>query len=272
MKVVLFCGGPGVRLRDHAEVVPKAMVPVGQRPALWHVMKYYAAYGHKEFILCLGQKADAIKSYFKSYDETVSNDFTLAKGQVQLHQSDIHDWKITFVDTGINTNNGQRLQAVERYLDGDELFLANYGDSLTDLHLPTMVDYFLAQRKSACFLSVRPTQSFHLVDASSDGTVRDIRGLKQTNIWINGGYFLFRRDLFSYMRAGEELVEQPFQRMLLARQLCTFRYSGFWSRVDSYGEKQQLDELDFRGASPWVVESESSQMPRLHEYENALPV
>src|SRR5574341_155527 len=130
MKVVLFCGGLGMRLREYSEAVPKPMVPVGYRPIVWHLMRYYAHYGHKDFILCLGYKADAIKNYFLQYDETVSNDFVLSQGggKVELLGSDISDWKITFVDTGLTTNIGQRLRAVEKHLKDEEVFLANYAD------------------------------------------------------------------------------------------------------------------------------------------------
>ena len=142
MKVVIFCGGLGMRLRDFSEAVPKPMIPVGYRPILWHVMRYYAHFGHKDFILCLGYKADTIKSYFLNYDETISNDFVFAEGgkRVDLLESDIQDWTITFVDTGLNANIGQRLKAVQPFLDGEQTFLANYGDGVTNLPLPEMIE------------------------------------------------------------------------------------------------------------------------------------
>ena len=144
MKVVIFCGGLGMRLREYSETIPKPMVPVGYRPILWHVMRYYAHFGHKEFILCLGYKGDSIKKYFLEYDETVSNDFVMSEGgkKVDLLASDIHDWKITFVDTGLNSNIGMRLKAVQPFLEGEEMFLANYSDGVSDLPLPAMIDYF----------------------------------------------------------------------------------------------------------------------------------
>ena len=174
MKVVLFCGGLGMRLREFSENIPKPMVNVGYRPILWNVMKYYAHYGHKDFILCLGHKADVIKNYFLGYNEYLSNDFTLSNGgkDLQLSNSDIHDWRITFADTGLTSNIGQRLKAVEKYLNGEEVFLANYSDGLTDFHLPTLIDYFLRQNKIACFLSIRPNQSFHIVSMKEDGVVK----------------------------------------------------------------------------------------------------
>ena len=141
MKVVLFCGGQGLRLRDYSENVPKPMVPIGYRPIIWHLMKYYAHYGHTDFILCLGHKANVIKDYFIHYDECVTNDFVLRGGKrdLQLLSSDIDSWSITFVDTGIKSNIGQRLCAVREHLAGEEIFLANYSDNLTDAPLPAMI-------------------------------------------------------------------------------------------------------------------------------------
>src|SRR4030043_626884 len=137
MKVVLFCGGLGMRLREYSEQIPKPMVPVGYRPILWNIMKYYAYFGHKDFILCLGHKADMIKNYFIDYDETISNDFVYTKGgkNIKLLNSDIDEWKITFVDTGVNSNIGMRLMKIKDHLKNEKMFLANYSDGLTDMHL-----------------------------------------------------------------------------------------------------------------------------------------
>src|SRR5438046_2623377 len=170
MKVVLFCGGLGMRLREVSDLIPKPMVPIGYRPILWHVMKYYAHYGHKDFILCLGYKGDVVKNYFLNYDECVSNDFVLSNGGKKLHllNSDIHDWNITFVDTGIASNIGQRLKAVEHYVKGESAFLANYSDGLTDLPLPGYIDHFLERDKVGSFLAVRPSQSSHVVAFEGD--------------------------------------------------------------------------------------------------------
>ena len=164
MKVVLFCGGLGMRIRD-SEDIPKPMVHIGQRPILWHVMKYYAHYGHKDFVLCLGYKAEAIKNYFLNYNECTSNDFVLSRGgkNLELINSDIHDWRITFADTGIASNIGMRLKAVQKYLEGEDEFLANYSDGLSDLRLDEQIDHFHQQNKIASFLCVRPNLSYHTV-------------------------------------------------------------------------------------------------------------
>jgi glucose-1-phosphate cytidylyltransferase len=255
MKVVLFCGGLGMRLREHSESVPKPMVPIGYRPILWHVMKYYAHYGHKEFVLCLGYKADVVKNYFLNYNEALSNDFVLTGGgrEVQLINSDIHDWTITFVDTGINTSIGERLLAVRDHVAGDEMFLANYSDGLTSLPLPQHLNNFETSGKIASFICVKPTHSFHIVDVADDSTVKDIKHITKADVWINGGYFAFRREIFDYMRPGEELVQEPFQRLIDKQQLLAYPYTGFWASMDTLKEKQLLEEMYANGVGPWEV-------------------
>src|SRR5215510_9111658 len=192
MKVVLFCGGMGMRMREYSESVPKPMVPIGYRPILWHVMKYYAHYGHKDFILCLGYKADVIKQYFRNYDECISNDFVLSGGgkDLELLSSDIHDWRITFVDTGLASNIGMRLKAVEKYVRNEEVFLANYTDGLSDVNLNEVVDTFLKGGKIACFVSVKPRASFHMISVDADGVVRRIEHIANSGARINGGFFV----------------------------------------------------------------------------------
>jgi len=255
MKVVLFCGGLGMRLREFSEEIPKPMVRIGYRPILWHVMNYYAHFGHKDFILCLGYKADVIKNYFLKYDECLSNDFVLSDGgaKIDLLGSDIHDWRITFVDTGITTNIGGRLMAVKHLLEDEEAFLANYSDNVTDFDLSRLTDQFAKQNKIASFLLVRPAQSFHLVSQDSDQLVSKIRPVAQSDVWINGGYFIFKRGIFEYMRDGEELVEEPFQRLIDEEQLTAYRYEGFWACMDTFKEKQNLDAMYARGEAPWEL-------------------
>ena len=263
MKVVLFCGGLGMRIREAGETTPKPMVHIGDRPILWHVMKYYAHFGHKDFILCLGYRADAIKNYFVNYSELVSNDFVLLNGgkDVKVFNRDIDDWTITFVDTGANANIGQRLKAVERYLDDDQMFLANYSDNLTDFHLPHLVEGFRAQDKIAAFLCVRPSLSCHHVSLGDGGLVQEIKPLGDSSIWINGGYFIFRRSIFEYVNAGEELVHEPFRRLIQAKQLIAHPYDGFWKSMDTFKEKQELDDLYSREIAPWQLWKQERLQP-----------
>lgn len=256
MKVVIFCGGLGMRLRDYSDSIPKPMVPVGYRPILWHVMRYYAHYGHKEFVLCLGYKGDSIKKYFLEYDETVSNDFVMSEGgkRIDLLASDIQDWKITFVDTGLSANIGQRLKAVERHVAGEEMFLANYADGLSDLPLPELTAYFERRPEMvACFAGVAPTSSFHLVTLEDGGKVKAIHHVKEAGMRINGGFFVFRSEIFRWMNPGEELVQEPFQRLAAAGRLLAYPHDGFWACMDTFKEKQLLEDLYSRGQAPWEV-------------------
>ena len=255
MKVVLFCGGLGLRLREAGGDIPKPMVPIGYRPILWHVMKYYAHFGHKDFILCLGHRADVIKKYFLDYEEAISNDFVLSGGgrQVDLMHTDISDWRITFVDTGIGASVGERLWAVRDYVSGEDLFLANYADGLTDLRLPEFVEGARRDGAIATFLGVRPNLSYHAVSVRDGGLVNDIRGIADTGLRVNGGYFVFRPAIFDYMRPGEELVVEPFHRLIQAGQLRAHLHDGFFTSMDTFKDKQYLEDLYDKGNAPWEV-------------------
>lgn len=255
MKVVLFCGGLGTRLGEFTGDIPKPLVKIGYRPILWHVMKYYAHYGHKDFILCLGYKADKVKEYFLNYDEYMSNDFSMTNGgkDLRLERSDIADWNITFVDTGLKANLGQRLRAVEKYLSGEDVFLANYSDGLTSLPLPVHLEYFNESGRIASFLCVKPSQSFGVVTLREGGAVKSIDYVRNTKILINGGFFIFRKQLFDYMNPGEELVEQPFQRLIQDDQLMGYESDHFWACMDTFKEHQELTDMYNSGNAPWEV-------------------
>jgi glucose-1-phosphate cytidylyltransferase len=254
MKVVLFCGGQGLRLPRHSETIPKPMAVVGYRPILWHVMRYYAHHGQSDFLLCLGYRGDLVKSYFLAYNEALSNDFVLSEGGrgIQLLSSDIHDWHITFADTGLRANIGQRLMAVRRHLRDEEVFCANYADTLTDAPLGELLEDFRRKGKVAAFLSVRPHYSFHAVSYQPDGTVTAISDVKGADLWVNGGYFFFRREVFDYIHEGEDLVKEPFQRLIAAGELVAYRYEGFWSALDTLKDLQSLESLHDTGRPPWA--------------------
>jgi glucose-1-phosphate cytidylyltransferase len=274
MKVVLFCGGLGLRLREYSESIPKPMVPVGHRPILWHVMKYYAHFGHKDFILCLGWQGSTIKEYFLNYNECMSNDFVLTQGgaSVKLLASDIQDWQITFVDTGISSNIGQRLKAVEPHLEGEETFLANYSDGLCDLPLPELIDYHQHREAVATFVAVRPKQSIHQVSVSDMGQVESIAPIHASDVWINGGYFVLNREIFDHIRPGEELVVEPFQRLIAAGRLAALKYEGYWGCMDTYKEKQTLDDMAARGETPWEIWKRKVALPRRERQPAVAPI
>jgi glucose-1-phosphate cytidylyltransferase len=255
MKVVIFCGGQGLRMREASEVAPKPMIPIGSRPVLWHVMKYYAHFGFTDFVLCLGYKAEAIKHFFLTYSEAMANDFVLSDGGATVHllKTDIHNWNVTFVDTGLRASIGERLRAVRHLLREDEMFLANYGDTLTDADLPAMIDRAREADVTASFLAVRPNHSFHVVSMNDAGRVRGLHDVMRSDIWINGGYFVLRRELLDQLRPGEDLVEEPLQRLLAADKVLAQRHEGFWAPMDTLKDKQWLESLHESGTAPWQV-------------------
>lgn len=254
MKVVLFCGGLGTRIRDYSENVPKPMVPVGHHPILWHVMQYYSHYGHRDFILCLGYKANVIKQWFLDFRPTIHNDFVISEQgtKVEIIGQAQEDWRATLVDTGIWRNIGSRLMAVRKHVENEEMFLANYSDGLSDVVLPEMIEFFKASGKTACFIAIRPNFSYHLVDFADDGTVRAFRTSHDSETWINGGYFIFRPRIFEFMRPGEELVVEPFQRLIEAGELVAYRHRGFWAAMDTLRDKQTLEDMMEKGRTPWL--------------------
>jgi glucose-1-phosphate cytidylyltransferase len=255
MKVIIFCGGKGLRLRDFSETTPKPMVPVGPRPIIWHTMKYYAHHGHKEFILALGHKADSIKNFFLKYSEEMSNDFVLTDGgrSVKLLSSDINDWKITFVDTGIESNIGQRLMRARDHLGSDKMFMCSYADCLTDAPLDDMIDRFERSNKAMSFIAVKPSSSFHALQYDAGGDLVAIKPADQLGLYINGGYWIMRPEVFDHIKPGEEVVEEPMQRMIKAKKLTAYRYDGFWACMDTFKEKMMLDDMVNSGRAKWQV-------------------
>lgn len=255
MKVVLFCGGMGMRLRDYSDQIPKPLVEVGNRPILWHLMKYYAHFGHTEFVLCLGHGGQKIKQYFLDYDECASNDFVLRDGgrSVEMLGTDIQDWTITFVDTGLNTSIGERLRRVRPHLGDDEMFLANYADGLSDLPLDQYVDSFVESGVTAQFISVPAPHTFHIVHADETHHVERLEHVRGSQVRINGGFFALRRQLFDVMNPGEELVLEPFERLMKRRDLIAVPYDGFWQNMDTFKDKVELDGILSRGDAPWQL-------------------
>jgi len=255
MKVVLFCGGLGTRLREHSETIPKPLVNIGYRPIVWHLMRYYAHYGHKDFILCLGYRGDLVREFFLNYNEALTNDFVLSDGgrKIELMKTDIGDWRITFVDTGLHSNLGQRLFAARKYLQGESEFLANYSDGLSDVPIDRMIDDFRRKRFTASFVAIKPAQSFHVVHAGDDGVVESIGPMEGSPLRINGGFFVMKQEVFDVMQPGEELVEQPFRRLAAARKLGTWRHDGFWKAMDTFKDKIEFDRMDARNECPWMA-------------------
>jgi glucose-1-phosphate cytidylyltransferase len=258
MKTVLFCGGLGTRIRDVSEAIPKPMIAIGDKPILWHLMHYYSQYGHKDFVLCLGYRANVIKEFFLNYRPQTFSDCVVSGfgDTVEILGDPQRDWRIAMIDTGVWRNIGERLWAVREHVIGEEMFLANYSDGLADVNLTQMIEAFRRSGKIACFVAVRPSFSLHLVDMAGNGKVDRIRPSQDANLWINGGFFVFRREVFDYMRDGEELVEAPFQRLIDADQLMAFRHEGFWRPMDTLKDKQVLEDLVEQGNMPWRIGNE----------------
>jgi glucose-1-phosphate cytidylyltransferase len=231
------------------------MAMVGERPLLWHVMRYYAHFGHTEFVLCLGYGASAVKDFFLRYDETRSNDFVLEKGarEVKLFSTDISDWKITFVDTGLSSPIGERLRRVRRFVENDEMFVANYADVLTDAPLPDMLSQFRASSAVAGLLAVPLQSSHHVVDVGDDGLITGVTPMRDLRQWENGGYFVLRPEIFSYLREGEDLVDDALVRLVHQGQVMAYPYKGYFSSADTVKERAQLEEMYQRGTCPWMV-------------------
>jgi glucose-1-phosphate cytidylyltransferase len=253
MKVVLFCGGLGTRIRDYSESIPKPMIPVGNYPILWHVMQYYSQYGHQDFVLCLGYKANVVKNYFLNYKIAESSDCVISDygSKVEIIGERPAEWRVTLVDTGIWRNIGARLFAVKRFVENEEIFLANYSDGLTDAPLAEMIEQFKASGKIACFIAIHPPINFHLAEFNEKGVVQRIRSSQQSDIWINGGFFIFRKEVFDYIKDGEELVLEPFNRLIKEGKLMAYKYEGFWRAMDTMRDRQVLEEMVERGETPW---------------------
>lgn len=268
MKVVLFCGGLGMRMREGASSAPKPMNMIGDRPLVWHVMRYYAHFGHRDFVLCLGYGAAAVKEYFLSYDETQSNDFTLVGGarSITMHSTDITDWTITFLDTGLNATIGERLMRVREHVAGEEVFLANYADTLTDAPLGDIVDTFVRSNAVVSMLAVPPVSTHHVVEIDDNGLVTGVRDVQALMQWENGGYFVMRQGIFDVLRDGEDMVPHALGRLVATNDLMAQRYTGFWRAADTFKDRVELEEMWQSRQAPWMVwdaHRSSSRVPLL---------
>ena len=243
-------------MRDGVTNAPKPMAMIGDRPLMWHVMRYYAHYGHTDFVLCLGYGASYVKDFFLNYDETRSNDFVLEGGdrQVKLFRTDISDWRITLVDTGLNSPIGERLRRVRRFVEGEEMFMANYADVLIDAPLPDMIERLATSNAVASLLAVPPQSSHHVVDVAEDGLITQVTPVRDLRQWENGGYFVLRPEIFDYLNEGEDLVEDAIMRRLVPRsKVLAYPYKGYWSPADTVKERAQLEEMYHQGNCPWMI-------------------
>jgi glucose-1-phosphate cytidylyltransferase len=260
MKTVFFCGGLGMRLFPSTENFPKPLIKVGDHPIIWILMKYYSHYGYNEFILCLGYKGGEIKKFFLDYNEAISNDFILTEGgNVEVLSKDIEKWKITFADTGFNTLTGERLQKIEKFIGDDDWFMANYADALSDLNLQRLVDYAKKRDKIACFTTVHVPQSFHIVTSDGEGYVTKLERMEKSDTRINGGFFVFKKEIFKYIKKGEDIIEALI-RLADQGELIEYKSDGFWASMDTYKDKARLDQFAETGKAPWEIWNQSIRL------------
>jgi glucose-1-phosphate cytidylyltransferase len=256
IQVVILCGGLGTRLREETEFRPKPMVEIGGKPILWHIMKLFAHYGLKEFILCLGYRGNMIKEYFLNY-EAIGSDFTIELSTpraIEYHgQHEEHDFKVTLADTGPNTMTGGRVKRIERFIQRDT-FIVTYGDGLADVNINDLLEFHRGHGKLATLTSVRPISRFGILDLESDGRVKRFAEKPQADGWINAGFFVFNRGVFDYLGGDACVMEhEPMERLAADGQLVAFRHNGFFFAMDTYREYEALNRIWESGPVPWKV-------------------
>lgn len=256
MKVVILCGGLGTRLREETEFRPKPMVEVGGRPILWHIMKAYAFYGFRDFVLCLGYRGNTIKDYFLNY-EAMSNDFSICLGQKsQIRYHGLHNeqgMSVTLADTGTDCMTGGRIHKVERYVDG-ETFLLTYGDGVSDVNIRDLMEFHRSHGKIATVTTVPPTSRFGMLELGNEDRVRRFNEKPKTDGWMSAGYFVLNREVFEYLGGDDCVFErEPLERLAADGQLMAYRHDGFFYAMDTFREYQHLNELWGGGAAPWRV-------------------
>ncbi len=254
MKTVILCGGQGTRLREETEYRPKPMVEIGGKPILWHIMKMYANHGFTDFTLCLGYRGNMIKEYFLSY-EAMNNDFTISLGkQPQIAYNSSHAeqaFSITLADTGQDTMTGGRIKRVQKYIDGD-IFLATYGDGLSDVNITDLVAFHRRHGKLATITTVRPYSRFGILRADSDGKVVDFAEKPQMDGWASAGFLVLDRRVFDYLGGDDCVLErEPLERLAAEGQLMAYHHEGFFFAMDTYREFLYLNELWNAGKAPW---------------------
>ncbi len=248
--VVILCGGTGTRLREHTEHIPKPLVQIGGMPVLVHIMKHYAHYGFKKFILCLGYKGEMIKDYFIKH-EWLLNDFTLVQNKIIKHTKTDDDFSITFIDTGQKTNTGGRLKKIEKYITGNN-FLVTYGDGLSNVDIKKLFEHHVNKGKIATLTSINPTSPFGVIEIE-DGLVKSFKEKPKLEGFINGGFFAFNKKIFDYLNDDSILEEEPLRKLASEGQLATFVHNDFWACMDTFKDNERLNAIweSTGGKAPW---------------------
>lgn len=255
MKVVILAGGMGTRLSEETTLRPKPMVEIGGRPILWHIMKIYSSYGFNDFVICLGYKGHMIKEFFANYF-LHSSDITidLKENKLEVHNNVSEPWKVTLVDTGLSTQTGARIKKVEKYVDGDS-FMLTYGDGVADVDLAKLLRHHKEMGKIATLTAVQPEGRFGILDIGEDGLINKFQEKPNGDgNWINGGYFVFENDFFKYLSLDENLIleKDPLEKLVQAKELTTYKHSGFWKCMDTIRDKEQLENILIKGDVPWI--------------------
>ena len=254
MKVVLLAGGFGTRLAEYTESIPKPMVPIAGRPILWHIMQHFAAYGHKDFYLALGYKAEVIKDYFLNYS-SLNADFTvnLATGDMESHQADDTDWRVTMIDTGLESMTGGRIKRLKQFI-GNEPFLLTYGDGVADIDIEELVNFHNSHGKMVTISAVHPGARFGELEIK-DNQIITFKEKPQTRQgWINGGYFVIEPEFFDLISGDNTVLEQePLEKVAAMGELMAFQHDGYWQCVDTKRDRDHLEELWQKGDAPWGV-------------------
>jgi glucose-1-phosphate cytidylyltransferase len=257
MKTVILCGGRGTRLSEHGVSVPKALIEIGGRPLLWHLLKIYRHHGLNDFILCLGYLGDSIKRYFLEH-HWLSSDFTLKvsrSGESQLHRHALfgEDWRITFADTGLDTNTGGRVKQIEKYLGDDQTICVTYGDGLADIDLTALIEFHASHGKLATLTAVHPRSTFGLLKLDPNGLVNEFQEKPIIEDWSNGGFFVFNRAVFNYLTDDCVLEREPLEQLARAGELAAYRHTGFWKCLDTYKDNVEFNQLWDAGQAEWKL-------------------
>ena len=258
VKVVILCGGRGVRFHEATEYRPKPLIEIGEKPILWHIMKTYARYGYHSFVLCLGYKGDMIKRYFLDY-QLMNNDFTVRLGdkkEIALHSSsDEQDWAITLAETGLNAMTGARIKRIEKYIDSD-LFMLTYGDAVANLDIERLIDFHRSHNKIGTVTAVRPPSRFGEVQVQKNNVVKEFREKAVIRSdYVNGGFFVFDRRLFDYVTDEDSCTfeKEPLERLAKDGQLAAYVHDGYWQCMDTYRDWQLLNQEWESGNPNWKV-------------------
>jgi glucose-1-phosphate cytidylyltransferase len=254
MKVVILAGGYGTRISEESHLRPKPMIEIGERPILWHIMKLYSSYGYNDFIICLGYKGFFIKEYFTHYflhESDVTFDFR-EDNQIITHQHSAEPWKVTLVNTGLDTMTGGRIKRIQPYI-GDSPFMLTYGDGLSDINLSKLEEYHKLHGRLATVSSVQPGGRFGALNLSNNNEVMGFQEKpKGDGSWINAGFFVFQPEIFNYIDGDSSVLEkEPLENLARDRNLMTYKHEGFWQPMDTMRDKNQLEELWKSGKAPW---------------------